>query len=139
DAPWYDVCAGTTANSGVWQWKNLRGQGVLTSPSTAAAPWVRQWDSVSQTPWLFNPSTKQFISYDDPQSLQIKVNYAASKGLAGAMVWSINMDYNGELVNVLHSFGSSGAVARKRSLEDEKVAAPVSSPPALAAEPTEAI
>ncbi|KAJ2844629.1 hypothetical protein J3B02_004912, partial [Coemansia erecta] len=86
DAPWYDVCAGTTANSGVWMWKHLRDQGVLISPSTAAAPWVRQWDPVSQTPWLFNPSTKQFISYDDPQSLKIKVDYAASKGLAGTMV-----------------------------------------------------
>ncbi|KAJ2641181.1 hypothetical protein GGH99_008968, partial [Coemansia sp. RSA 1285] len=86
DAPWYDACAGTTANSGTWQWKNMRTQGLLTSPSTAAAPWVRQWDSVSQTPWLFNPSTKQFISYDDPESLKIKVDYAASKGLAGTMI-----------------------------------------------------
>ncbi|KAJ2817558.1 hypothetical protein FBU31_006183, partial [Coemansia sp. 'formosensis'] len=110
DAPWYDVCAGTTANSGVWQWKHLRDQGVLTSPGAAAAPWVRQWDSVSQTPWLFNPSTKQFISYDDPQSLQVKINYAASKGLAGAMVWSANMDYNNELMNVLHSWPSGPVV-----------------------------
>ncbi|KAJ1650596.1 hypothetical protein GGF38_005786, partial [Coemansia sp. RSA 25] len=46
DAPWFDACAGSTANSGVWQWKHLRDQGVLTSPATAAAPWVRQWDSV---------------------------------------------------------------------------------------------
>ncbi|KAJ2059867.1 hypothetical protein GGI17_004140 [Coemansia sp. S146] len=110
DAPWYDACAGSTANSGVWQWKHLRDQGVLTSPATAAAPWVRQWDSVSQTPWLFNPSTKQFISYDDPQSLQIKVSYAASRGLAGAMVWSSNMDYNNELMNVLHSWPSGPVV-----------------------------
>ncbi|KAJ2821675.1 hypothetical protein FBU31_004824, partial [Coemansia sp. 'formosensis'] len=110
DAPWYDVCAGTTANSGTWQWKHLRDQGILTSPSAAAAPWVRQWDPVSQTPWLFNPSTKQFISYDDPQSLQVKINYAASKGLAGAMVWSANMDYNNELMNVLHSWPSGPVV-----------------------------
>ncbi|KAJ2745597.1 hypothetical protein GGI20_002032 [Coemansia sp. BCRC 34301] len=110
DAPWYDACAGSTANSGVWMWKHLRDQGVLTSPATAAAPWVRQWDPVSQTPWLFNPSTKQFISYDDPQSLQIKVNYAASRGLAGAMVWSANMDYNNELMNVLHSWPAGPVV-----------------------------
>ncbi|KAJ2015049.1 hypothetical protein GGI06_003400 [Coemansia sp. S85] len=110
DAPWYDACAGATANSGVWQWKHLRDQGVLTSPGAAAAPWVRQWDDVSQTPWLFNPSTKQFISYDDPQSLQVKVNYAASRGLAGAMVWSSNMDYNNELMNVLHSWPSGPVV-----------------------------
>ncbi|KAJ1867863.1 hypothetical protein LPJ57_005827, partial [Coemansia sp. RSA 486] len=106
DAPWYDVCAGSTANSGVWMWKHLRGQGVLSSTSSAAAPWVRQWDPVSQTPWLFNPSTKQFISYDDPESLKIKVDYAASKGLAGTMVWSMDMDYNEELLSVINAFGS---------------------------------
>ncbi|KAJ2869954.1 hypothetical protein GGH93_005945 [Coemansia aciculifera] len=128
DAPWYDACAGSTANSGVWQWKHLRDQGVLTSPATASAPWVRQWDSVSQTPWLFNPSTKQFISYDDPQSLQIKIDYAASKGLAGAMIWSVNMDYNNELLEVVRSFKTTAA-ARKRNVD---AAVPVSSPPAAA-------
>ncbi|KAJ2336780.1 hypothetical protein GGI00_000642 [Coemansia sp. RSA 2681] len=132
DAPWYDACAGSTANSGVWQWKHLRDQGVLTSPATAAAPWVRQWDSVSQTPWLFNPSTKQFISYDDPQSLQIKIDYASSKGLAGAMIWSVNMDYNNELLDVVRTFKSTAA-ARKRAVEDVPAAAPVSSPPAAIA------
>ncbi|KAJ2583511.1 hypothetical protein GGH95_000959, partial [Coemansia sp. RSA 1836] len=132
DAPWFDACAGSTANSGVWQWKHLRDQGVLTSPATAAAPWVRQWDSVSQTPWLFNPSTKQFISYDDPQSLQIKIDYASSKGLAGAMIWSVNMDYNNELLDVVRTFKSTAA-ARKRTVEDVPAAAPVSSPPAAIA------
>ncbi|KAJ2658460.1 hypothetical protein IWW48_004040 [Coemansia sp. RSA 1200] len=95
----------------------MRTQGLLTSPSTAAAPWVRQWDSVSQTPWLFNPSTKQFISYDDPESLKIKVDYAASKGLAGTMIWSENMDYNNELVNVAVAFGSGSAARRDVSTE----------------------
>ncbi|KAJ2056190.1 hypothetical protein GGI08_003922 [Coemansia sp. S2] len=131
DAPWYDACAGSTANSGVWQWKHLRDQGVLTSPNTAAAPWVKQWDSVSQTPWLFNPSTKQFISYDDPQSLQIKIDYASSKGLAGAMIWSVNMDYNNELLDVVRTFKTTAA-ARKRGVDAEAVM-PVSSPPAAAA------
>nr|QDJ94321.1 chitinase chiA1 [Cordyceps cicadae] len=92
DAPWHDVCAGATANSGTWQWKHLLEQGVLSDPLTAKAPWVRQWDNTTQTPWLFNPKTKTYISYDDPQSLKIKADYAASKGLAGAMVWSLDMD-----------------------------------------------
>ncbi|KAJ2791670.1 hypothetical protein H4R21_006282, partial [Coemansia helicoidea] len=127
DAPWYDACAGSTANSGTWQWKNLRSQGVLTSPTKAAAPWVRQWDDVSQTPWLFNPSTKMFISYDDPDSLKIKVDYAASKGLAGTMIWSVNMDLNDELVSVANNFKSS---SDKRELHDVDAAAPASVAPA---------
>ncbi|KAJ6782480.1 hypothetical protein PWT90_07886 [Aphanocladium album] len=92
DASWYDACAGATSNSGTWQWKHLLDQGVLSAPTTASAPWVRQWDNTTQTPWLFNPQTSIFISYEDPVSLKVKVDYAASKGLAGAMVWSVNMD-----------------------------------------------
>ncbi|KAI8319795.1 hypothetical protein GQ54DRAFT_313235 [Martensiomyces pterosporus] len=118
DAAWYDTCAGSTANSGTWQWKHLRDQGVLSSPTTAAAPWVRQWDSVSQTPWVFNPSTKMFISYDDPQSLKIKVNYATSKGLAGITIWSINMDSaNHELLSVVRTFSTRSA--RKPEVANE--------------------
>ncbi|KAJ2325197.1 hypothetical protein IWW51_002903 [Coemansia sp. RSA 2702] len=108
DAPWYDKCAGTTSASGTWQWKHLRTQGILTDFTTAAAPWVRQWDKVSQTPWLFHPEKKLFLSYDDPESIRIKSDYAASKGLAGVMLWSINMDHNSELIDAASSFGRSG-------------------------------
>ncbi|KAJ2717552.1 hypothetical protein H4S00_004229 [Coemansia sp. D1744] len=107
DAPWFDKCAQTTSASGTWQWKHLRDQGVLVSPDTPAAPWVRQWDSVSQTPWLFNPESKLFLSYDDPDSIRIKSNYAASRGLAGVMLWSVNMDHQGELVDAARSFGGN--------------------------------
>ncbi|KAJ2851071.1 hypothetical protein IWW36_001418 [Coemansia brasiliensis] len=109
DAPWYDKCAGITSASGTWQWKHLRDQGVLVQPDTAASPWIRQWDNVSQTPWLFNPDKKLFLSYDDPKSIRIKSDYAASKGLAGVMLWSINMDYNNELIDAARSFGSGSS------------------------------
>lgn len=85
--------------SGIWRYGNLRSQGVLTTPTTAASPWIRRWDNVTQTPWLFNPTDKTFISYDDPESLAIKVNYAKCKGLGGLMVWSVDEDSsNGELL-----------------------------------------
>ncbi|KAJ1795705.1 hypothetical protein LPJ59_004191, partial [Coemansia sp. RSA 2399] len=109
DATWPDPCTQVSTFSGTWQWKHLRDQGVLPSPETAASPWVRQWDPVSQTPWIFNPSTKQYISYDDPTSLKIKVDYAASKGLAGSMIWAMYMDYNGELLDtVIEAWGGEG-------------------------------
>ncbi|KAJ2852865.1 hypothetical protein J3B02_003395, partial [Coemansia erecta] len=109
DAPWADTCAGTgEVNSGFWQWKHLRDQGVLTSPDTAASPWIRNWDDTTKTPWLFNPETKIFISYDDPESIKLKVDYAASKGLGGLMVWAMYMDTpDAELLTVLQSFSSN--------------------------------
>ncbi|KAJ2525367.1 hypothetical protein GGI11_000118 [Coemansia sp. RSA 2049] len=110
DATWPDPCTGISTFSGVWQWKHLRDQGVLTETETAASPWVRTWDDTTMTPWLFNPSTKMFVSYDDPKSLTAKVDYAKSKGLAGSMVWAIYMDYNDELLDTVKSaWGSSSS------------------------------
>lgn len=85
---------------------------MLTDPSTAASPWIRQWDKITQTPWLFNPESKTFISYDDPESIGIKTDYAISKNLGGLMVWSVDED-NGELLEVaakiLKGTSSSGS------------------------------
>ncbi|KAI8997024.1 glycoside hydrolase superfamily [Pilobolus umbonatus] len=87
--------------SGVWRYANMRSQGILTSPTTAASPWVRHFDEVTQTPWLFNPETKVFISYDDVVSLGVKTKYALDTGLAGLFVWSIEQD-NGELLDAIY-------------------------------------
>ncbi|KAJ1986125.1 hypothetical protein GGI25_003513 [Coemansia spiralis] len=101
DGLWADPCTSVKSYSGIWQWKHLRDQGVLTNPTTAGSTWVRQWDPVSQTPWLFNPSTKRFISYEDPTSIAAKVKYALEKGLGGTMVWAVYMDYNNELLDTV--------------------------------------
>ncbi|KAK4512505.1 uncharacterized protein ATC70_003206 [Mucor velutinosus] len=97
DAEWQDPnCAKSPSSlSGIWKFGNLMSQGVLDTPTTAKAPWVRTWDKGSSTPWLFNPSTKIFISYDDPLSIAAKVKSASSKGLAGVMVWSVDQDSKG--------------------------------------------
>ncbi|RUS17542.1 glycoside hydrolase superfamily [Endogone sp. FLAS-F59071] len=102
DAYWQDpYCSKDPGGyGGIWKWTNLRSQGLLTTPTTAAAPWVRYFDETSQTPWLFNPTTSIFISYDDPVSLKVKVDYALCKGLGGVMVWDIHQD-NGELLDVV--------------------------------------
>ncbi|KAJ2765956.1 hypothetical protein IWQ57_004570 [Coemansia nantahalensis] len=102
-----DTCANTTGVSGIWMYRHLRDEGVLSGPTTAAKPWVRSWDEITHTPWLFNPTTKQYITYDDVDSIKSKVEYAASMGVAGVMVWSLYMDYQSELLNVIHTWGTS--------------------------------
>ncbi|KAJ2741215.1 hypothetical protein GGI20_005344 [Coemansia sp. BCRC 34301] len=112
DTLFTDPCSGGPAvYSGSWQWRHLRDQGLLTTAGSAASPWVRTWDSATSTPWLFNPSTNTFITYDDPQSIQLKVSYAAAKGLAGTMVWGMDMDYNDELLSVLQTFPSDNSTS----------------------------
>ncbi|KAF9920916.1 hypothetical protein FBU30_009126 [Linnemannia zychae] len=95
-------CNEGSAWSGQWTWKELRGGPLSGGPSTPSAGWTRHWDNQTQIPWLFNPSTSMFISYDDIQSLSVKVDYVKSQDLKGVMLWDMSYDYNGELINVLN-------------------------------------
>ncbi|GAA5813927.1 hypothetical protein MFLAVUS_007416 [Mucor flavus] len=102
DGPWTNpYCpADSSAASGQWKYSSLRSQGVLTTPLTAAAPWVRHFDDITQTPWLYNPTKKTYLTYDDPVSVGVKTSWAVEKGLAGVFAWSIEQD-NGELVEAM--------------------------------------
>lgn len=55
------------------------------------------WDSHACAPYLYNPTTKTFISYENRKSVYLKVNYAYTNSLAGIMYWEHFSDYNGEL------------------------------------------
>ena len=65
----------------------------LTVSATAAADgWVRHWDDVAKVPYLYNEVQNKFISYDDAQSIDIKVQYSKSLNLAGVMIWELSQD-----------------------------------------------
>jgi hypothetical protein len=44
-------------------------------------------DDVAKAPWLYNPAKREWISYDDPQSIRIKRGCLAAPG--GAMFWEL--------------------------------------------------
>ncbi|KAJ2792124.1 hypothetical protein GGI18_000644 [Coemansia linderi] len=96
-------CGGPKLFSGIWKYANLRSEGVLDSPDSATAPWIRRYDNATNTPWLFNKETRDFVSYDDTTSINAKAGFAAEKGLAGVMIWPITNDYDNELVNAAQS------------------------------------
>ncbi|KAI7869672.1 glycoside hydrolase [Spinellus fusiger] len=89
DAWWVDPsCPSDGAGfSGIWKWKNIRSEGLVNNDLSAGKNWIKYWDDVSKTPWLFNPSTRTYISYDDPHSLEIKVQHTVCEGLGGVMIW----------------------------------------------------
>ena len=47
----------------------------------------RHWDAAAAVPWLYNPETKTFISYEDTQSLARKCQFALDHHLGGVMFW----------------------------------------------------
>jgi GH18 family chitinase len=84
---------------------------MLVTPAAASAGWVRYFDNTTKVPYLYNATLKQFISYEDKQSMDLKVQYIKSKNLAGGMVWELSQDTRGSIPNSLltqvdTSFGS---------------------------------
>jgi GH18 family chitinase len=50
----------------------------------------RYWNAEAYAPWLYDPASKIFISYDDPQSLEAKAGYVRDQRLAGVMIWDVS-------------------------------------------------
>ena len=63
--------------------------------------YVRYWDAEAQVPYLWNEASRSFISYEDPQSLGIKVCYVRDQHLGGVMFWELKLDRNDELLDVI--------------------------------------
>lgn len=52
----------------------------------------RLWHGQARVPWLYDAESKTMITYDDPESLTEKAEYAREHGLAGIMIWEISQD-----------------------------------------------
>lgn len=53
---------------------------------------VRYWDANAKAPYLWNPTSRMFISYADVESFDPKITYVKQKGLAGVMFWEYIYD-----------------------------------------------
>jgi chitinase len=64
---------------------------------------VRYWDAVSSAPYLYNPATHMFVSYEDPESIAAKCQYVLKKDLGGIMFWDYLSDTaDHALLNSIH-------------------------------------
>ncbi|MFL5560065.1 MAG: glycoside hydrolase family 18 protein, partial [Gemmatimonadaceae bacterium] len=62
---------------------------------------TRHWDTVAQVPWLYNPATGTWITYDDEQSIGAKAAWAHDHALGGVMIWQLAGDDDGKLATVI--------------------------------------
>jgi chitinase len=88
---------GTEAAAGEWQSVDYR---VLVQRQPERNGFTRYWHPEAQVPWLYNPQTGVFVSYDDPQSIAAKARYVREQGLGGIMFWELGGD-NGELLQAI--------------------------------------
>lgn len=50
------------------------------------------WDPTARASYLYHPSKKMFVSYDDSLSVRYKSQYVVDHGLGGIMFWQIAGD-----------------------------------------------
>jgi chitinase len=66
------------------------------------------WSAEAYVPWLYDPASQTFITYDDPRSLEAKAGYAKDLGLAGIMIWELSQGDDTLLDAINKGLASSG-------------------------------
>jgi chitinase len=88
-----------TTGSGSLQ---VGGYRVLAETFLKSDGYVRYWDDVAKVPWLYNGDKKEWITFEDPQSMRLKGEYVAAQNLGGAMFWELSND-DGTLLDARRS------------------------------------
>ena len=52
----------------------------------------RMWDAAAKAPYLWNPGSATFITYEDPESLKAKAEFVRARKLGGIMYWEHGHD-----------------------------------------------
>ncbi len=52
--------------------------------------WTRHWDDDAKVPYLLKDEGNGFISYNDPESLRLKVKWGTEQKLGGFMIWELS-------------------------------------------------
>ena len=60
------------------------------------------WDDTANAPYMYNPETKKFCTFDDERSLTLKTKYPIDQKLDGIMFWQLADDNaNHDLLNAI--------------------------------------
>ncbi|MDB2124045.1 glycosyl hydrolase family 18 protein [Clostridium paraputrificum] len=76
---------GNLGTGGQYSWYDIKN-------IEKTAGWVKYRDPIAKVPYLYNSSTKQFLTYEDETSLQDRVNYINDNGYGGLIVWDCSGD-----------------------------------------------
>lgn len=64
--------------------------------------YTRYWDAASKVPYLYSEEEQIFVSYEDPESIALKCDYARTHNLGGIMFWNYFNDSSGELLGAIN-------------------------------------
>ncbi|MFZ4479817.1 MAG: glycosyl hydrolase family 18 protein [Rhodoferax sp.] len=118
DNIWFSVdAAGKVEDAGsnpLWHAKNLERNipgDYLPKYGLRAADlsgrYLRYYDNALVAPWLWNESTRVFLSMEDEQSIRAKVDWIIANRIGGVMHWELAGDYDWDAQRVALN-GASG-------------------------------
>ena len=62
----------------------------------------RYWDDTTKAPYIYDSSTRVWITYDDPESIKAKCEYVKAHNLGGVMFWDYGEDQTYQLIYAIH-------------------------------------
>lgn len=69
-----------------------RSCSLVNFPGASGQGYIRHWDDAATAPYLYNPTTRVWVGYDDPQSMGEKAGFVRANGLGGVMFWELSGD-----------------------------------------------
>lgn len=92
------VPMGTWDDTGIFDY-----QTIIDLLASQPALIFRLWDDLAKAPFIYAPSLNNgmFITYDDLDSIQWKVNYVRTLNLGGIMIWDLSSDSRDETNSLL--------------------------------------
>ncbi|HVF38472.1 MAG TPA: glycoside hydrolase family 18 protein [Gemmatimonadaceae bacterium] len=83
------------------EWRDRDGDwNVLARTRLKDPRYVRHWEASARVPWLYDFTSRTWVSYDDPQSVAEKVRYVRERGLGGVVIWELGGD-DGSLMQAI--------------------------------------
>ncbi|MDO5601916.1 MAG: glycosyl hydrolase family 18 protein [Oscillospiraceae bacterium] len=67
---------------------------VLNLMNEEGSHYKKYWDPVGCVPHVWNDETKTFLTFEDEQSIQERINVVKEKNLGGVLIWVMHGDYD---------------------------------------------
>jgi chitinase len=84
---------GTGAGIGTWEPGTIDYWQIVNLVDQQPSVYHVYWDDVAKAPYIYSTANGgTFISYENPQSLQYKLDYIKELGLGGIMFWELDSD-----------------------------------------------
>lgn len=82
------------AGSGTWESGSVDYADLLAKVTTQPSVYQLHWDAAAGVPYVYAPTVEGgwFSTFENPESLNLKIDYLMAKGLGGMMFWEASAD-----------------------------------------------